>query len=436
MPRELSPFELDRELARVAPRARAAYRALRAGREVTLTLPDVLSDPETLARLEGERSDPIAAPLLRWLYWLELMRRSLSLEGERVRRYRAQRHALDTPLSGHFTWRELLGHALRDRARRPALCDALFERGGELRDAVARLSELRAAFPSFAGRSREALELPCPEVAAQALSFLDASADPYGSLAAGTPSDLLELGLARDADDGWPRQLSLRSLHDLLGEPGWLQGLRLETGELPATLSASSFGRGLLRLGAAWTDALAPASQPFALAHDCFGLSRSIHGALLAGLLTSPAFLKRQLGLGKPRLSTHLRALARSTLLFVRQLALRVLLDEPSLAGTSALREAFAEQGTRAFGFELPPTAAGLWFRPRVGDGQRLAGALLAATRARQLAHEHDDDWFRNPRAVEQLRAEARMPPPTTCTSEELAAGARDLLGALGPLLQ
>jgi hypothetical protein len=434
VPRELSPFELDRELARIAPRARAAYRALRSGREVTLTVPQVLRDPETHARLAAERSDPIAAPLLRWLYWLELMQRSLALEGERVRRYRSERHALDTPLSGHFTWRELLGHALRDAARRPALLDVLLERGGALRDAGARLSELRAALPSFLEHSRAELELPCPDVAAQAQALLSGSADAFGSLEARTPADLLELGLARAADDGWPRQLSLRSLNDLLGEPDWLSGLQLDLGELPAPLSASSFARGLLRLGAAWTEALAP-SSPYSVARDPFGLSRATHGALFSSLVTSPVFLKRQLGLGKPRLPGHVRALSRSALLFTRQLALRVLLDEPALAGTSALSEAFAERATQSFGFELPPAAAGLLFRPRVGDAQRFAGVLLAATRAEQLAGEHDDDWFRNPRAIEQLRAEARTPPATSCTAEALAAGARTLTARLADLL-
>jgi hypothetical protein len=431
VPRELSPFELDRELARIAPRARAAYRALRSGREVTLTIPQVLRDPETHARLAAERSDPIAAPLLRWLYWLELMQRGLALEGERVRRYRSDRHALDKPLSGHFTWRELLGHALRDRARRPALLDVLLERGGALRDAGARLSELRAAMPSFLQHSRAELELPCPDVAAQALALLSGSADAYASLEARTTADLLELGLARDADDGWPRQLSLRSLNDLLGEPDWLSGLQLDLGELPAPLSASSFARGLLRLGAAWTEALAPPSQPFALARDPFGLSRAAHGALLSSLVTSPAFLKRQLGLGKARLPGHLRALSRSALLFTRQLALRVLLDEPALAGTSALSEAFAERATQCFGFELSPVAAGLLFRPRLGDAQRFAGLLLAASRAEELQSEYDEDWFRNPRAIEQLRAEARTPPATSCTAEALAAGARSLTAKL-----
>jgi hypothetical protein len=435
MPRELVPFELDRELARVVPRARAAYRALRVGREVTLAVPDVLRDPETIERVATDTSDPIAAPLVRWLYWLELTRRGLPLEGERVRRYRTERLALDKPLSGHFTWRELLGHALRDAARRPALLEVMFERGDDLRDAGSRLFELRAALPSFAGRSRALLELPNPDIAQQARRFLVATADAWSSLEARSLADVLARALAPEAADGWPRQLSLRSLHDLLGSPDWLQGLRLDPGELPAPLSASSFMRALLRLGAAWNDALAPAQQPFSIAHDAFGLARNSHGALLASLPISPHFLKRQLGLGKERALSHARSLSRSALLFARCLALRVLEDEAALAGPQALREAFSDHAATTLGFELPPNAAGLVFRPRMGDAQRLAGVLLAASRALQLAEEHDEDWFRNPRAIEQLRAEAHMPPSTTCSTQALDAGARDLTRTLAAQL-
>lgn len=429
--RELSPFELDRELARVAPRARAAYRALRAGQAVTLTVPEVLRDPETLERLATDKSDPIAGPLLRHLYWLALMRRALPGEGERVRRYRAERHALDKPLSGHFSWRELLGHALCDAARRPALLDVLFQRGQGLRDAGSRLFELRAGLTSFGGRSRAELELPSPSIGEHAQRFLRDSADAYASLELRDLSGVLECGLAHAAADGWPRLLGLRSLHDLLGSSDWLSGLRLDPGGFPAPLSAASFVRGLLRVGTAWHDALAPTQQPYALAHDPFGLMRTTHGALHAGIALSPAFLKRQLGLGKARAVVHQRALSQSALVFARLLALRVLLAEPALAGSAALNEAFSEHGSFALGFEPPPNAAGLLCRPRLGDAQRLAGLFGAAQRAAQLAEEHDEDWFRNPRAIEQLRSEARLPPVTTCTSEALEAGAQALLQAL-----
>jgi hypothetical protein len=435
VPRELSPFELDRELSRVAPRARAAYRALRSGREVTLTVPEMLHDPETLDRLVSDKSDPIAPALVRYLYWLELMRRALPREGERVRRYRTERHALDKPLSGHFTWRELLGHALRDAARRPELIDVLLVRGDALRDAGSRANELRAEMPSFGGRSRAELELPNPEIAVHARRWLDSSADAFSSLEARSISDLFERGLALAAADGWPRQISARSLNELLGSADWLSGLRIDLVGLPAPLSAASFLRALLRLGAAWHESLAPSSQPFSLAHDPFGLMRAQHGALFAGIATSQQFLRRQLGLGKERALRHGRALSQSMLLFSRLLSLRVLTADAALEGSGALREAFLEQAPRAVGFELPPNAAGLLFRPRLGDAQRLAGLLLAAERSRQLADEHDEDWFRNPRAIEQLRAEARVTPSTSCSSEALAAGARALSQALAAQL-
>lgn len=431
MPRELSPFELDRELAKVAPRARAAYRALCAGREVTLTVPEVLRDPETLERVATDKSDPLAGPLLRWLYWLELSHRALPRAGERVRRYRSERHALDKPLSGHFTWRELLGHALRDAARRPALLDVLVDRGQALRDAGTRLYEVRAELPRFAGRDRVSLEGLRSEAPEAARALLASTADAAQSLELRSLSDVIARGLAAPAADGWPRQLSLRSLNELLGSQDWLSGLRLDMGELPAALSPASFTRGLASLGAAWSEALAPESQPFCIARDPFGLSRAQSGALFAGLTTSPAFLRRQLGLGKERVVTHVRALAQSALAFARQLALRVLLDEPALTGPRALTEAFSELATQTFGFEPPGSAAGLFFRPRLGDAQRLAGLLLAAEQQRRLVDEHDEDWFRNPRAIEQLRAEARVSPPMGSDKESLERGAR----ALGQLL-
>jgi hypothetical protein len=435
MPRELSPFELDRELAKVAPRARAAYRALRAGREVTLTLPEVLRDPETLERVATDQSDPIAQPLLRWLYWLELCRRALPLAGERVRRYRIERHTLDKPLAGHFTWRELLGHSLKDATRRPALLDVLLHRGGALRDAGTRLHELRAGLSRFAGRDHAVLERADLPAAQAARTLLTSTADISQSLELRTLADVLSRGLATAAADGWPRQLSLRTLDELLGSRDWLSGLRPEVGELPAPLSASSFTRGFLRLGSAWATSLAPSSQPFCVAHDPFGLARAQSGALFASLTTLPAFLRRQLNLGKERVTTHARALAQSALLFARQLALRVLLEEPALSGPGALAEAFSELGAGALGFEPPPGAAGLLFRPRLGDAQKLAGLLLAAEQVARLTDEHDDDWFRNPRAIEQLRAEARLPPPVTADKEALERGARALTARLSELV-
>ena len=433
MPRELSPFELDRELSRVAPRARAAYRALRSGREVTLAVPDVLQDPETLDRLATDKSDPIAPALVRFLYWLELMRRALPREGERVRRYRGERHPLDRPLSGNFTWRELLGHALRDAARRPELLDVLLSRGDALRDAGSRLFELRASYRASPQKAARRSSCRTRNRRARRRRWLEARMMLLQPRSAQSERAATR-GLAPEPPTAGPGRYRRATWASCSAAP-MLSGLRIELGELPAPLSAASFVRALLRLGAAWHDALAPTSLPFSLAHDPFGLMRAQHGALFARIATSPEFLRRKLGLGKDRALRHARALSRSALLFSRLLALRVLTADAALAGPGALREVFSEQAARTLQFELPPGAAGLLFRPRRGDGQRRAGLLLAAERGRKLAEEHDEDWFRNPRAIEQLRAEARVAPATSCSTEELEAGARALSAALAAQL-
>ena len=113
-----------------------------------------------------------------------------------------------------------------------------------------------------------------------------------------------------------------------------------------------------------------------------------------------------------------------------RARAFRVLLRAPVLRGHQAFRDAFAEQGVRAFGFELPPKAAGVLWQPRIEDVQHFTASFAAAERNRSLTNEHDEDWFRNPRAVEELRARARALEPTA-TGEAMTAGKGTLLGSL-----
>ena len=117
------------------------------------------------------------------------------------------------------------------------------------------------------------------------------------------------------------------------------------------------------------------------------------------------------------------------------QASLRVLQGPAALQGPDSLRETFLEQATQALGFEPPPEAAGLLFRPRLGDGQRFAGLLLAAAELEELADDPDEDWFRNPRAVDQLRSEARQVPDVTCDARVLERGARALRASLASRL-
>jgi hypothetical protein len=102
---------------------------------------------------------------------------------------------------------------------------------------------------------------------------------------------------------------------------------------------------------------------------------------------------------------------------------LRVSLRAPSLSGASDVRRAYPELTHAALGVELPPSLVGIVFTPRAGDAQRLAGLLLAFELGARLVETHDEDWFRNPRAIEELRERARGPAETTAGADELARG-------------
>jgi hypothetical protein len=79
--------------------------------------------------------------------------------------------------------------------------------------------------------------------------------------------------------------------------------------------------------------------------------------------------------------------------------------------------------------------SAGALFRLHVDDDQRFAGLLLGAAEGDRLVHTHDEDWFRNPRASDELRAGAELSPVLGVERSELENGARllqrEILGAL-----
>jgi hypothetical protein len=102
-------------------------------------------------------------------------------------------------------------------------------------------------------------------------------------------------------------------------------------------------------------------------------------------------------------------------------MAFRVRLRQPALTSERAFRESFSELAHSDLALSLPETAAGALFPLGVEDEQALLGRLLAAARAEALVEAHDEDWFRNPRAIEQLRAEARLPPRGEADPEQVA---------------
>jgi len=93
------------------------------------------------------------------------------------------------------------------------------------------------------------------------------------------------------------------------------------------------------------------------------------------------------------------------------------------------------EHLARAFRIAARPDAAGALFRPHADDQQRFAGLLLAGAEAARMREHHEEDWYRNPRAVEQLRDEAHLSPERTTTEAALTAGANAAYAELSAML-
>ena len=163
-------------------------------------------------------------------------------------------------------------------------------------------------------------------------------------------------------------------------------------------------------------------------------MTRELLNAILIalGILSeNPAFARRRLGLGSGRLTDHQRLLARLWLLETRALALRLVLRKALLAGERGLFEAYPELTARVLGVSLRSETALALFRLHADDAQHLSGIWLAGAEAERLLQVHDEDWFRNPRAVEELRANAEALPALDTNEAELTASSAHMLNAL-----
>jgi hypothetical protein len=152
-------------------------------------------------------------------------------------------------------------------------------------------------------------------------------------------------------------------------------------------------------------------------------------------LALSNDFARRRLEVARSTLPDYQRAWAAAALLDARTAAARLLTLPASFQGSGSLTESFQEELGSALGFELDPRLAGVLFVPRSDEPQRFAARLEAARLERELVDRHDEDWFRNPRAREELREQARSPVVVELTDEALEAGVRELERSLGAAL-
>ncbi|HWA72922.1 MAG TPA: hypothetical protein VG937_11325 [Polyangiaceae bacterium] len=427
---KFDPFALDRSLARYAGQY-SRFRGLLArggGRDHAFEFRPPELDEELLETLRnaGDR-DPLAGPLLRWAEFLVLEHALTEPELRVAEALHSVIHPLDRPERGTFSIWELRRRAVIDDARREHWLDALESRTQSLQARRFELFERRA-------ERAEALRITRPNPLTVAPDALDRclalSADAYAELGVGSLGAALSLGLGRDVPGNFPARLGLRSLAELLREGDWFRGLEPELTHVPEMWGAASVLRGLYRLGSALHEAGAGKRQPFVVAHDPFGFRRALFGGLFSLLPLNAAFAQKRLDVGRARFSDYRRALVRVVLLALRVDCVRSQLSLASAQGPKSYRTAFREAVPAALGFEVSPALLGvLWVSDRAPT--RICGLLAALAKNDRLIEAHDEDWFRNPRAVSELRAEFESAPALEPEKAEIARGLELLPGVV-----
>jgi len=430
---ELEPLSFDRALREAA---RELERRKKTGEPSEDALPPFLTDEETLHWLrELREKDPLARDLELWLLRLREQAEFGTRRAELARAHRTQAHPIVEPEQARRTLSELLQLSLARPRERATYLRGYFAASAHIAERILRLWEERQLFA-------ERLRAPLPsfEVASDAMlpsarEFLASSHGAFETLGVRQPAELLSALLAEGATEGWPARLTQRTTLDLLGDPKLFQGLPMRPFAVPEARGAGSFLLAMSHAGRALADAASTLRAPFVLGTDVFDLQRSFSSALFGALPLSPAFAVQRLGLGPSRVRDQQRALARAVLVDLRVAAFRVLLRELLLGGKRQLQRELPELSDGALGFELPDSVAGVFIRVRPRDSQRFAGALLAASRHETLVQTHDEDWFRNPRAIAELRAELSEPARGAPSAEALSNGASYALSRIQALL-
>ena len=406
--------------------------------------------------------DPLREPLQRWVYRLAEQRINADTLTRLERERRRKREIPDAPGRASVSIARLLAGCLEDAPRRElwmrlfleqapivsAISVELWQRRREIarRMGLASAAAIESALqppappavlpdapPVAAPDAAGAAPDPAAEIAGR---VADALRERLGELGQRSPAALIDVGLGRDVRGNWPGRLSAQRLSDYFRPGDLLRSLDLRLDPLPSALGAASFCRGLSLLGAAWLEALAPRDQPFVVAHDPYGAKRHEAAALFALLPLNAQFLGRYLEVPRSALADVQRQLAQLWLVDLAQAAFRLKLRPYALGSERLFREAFSELAHRDLQLSLPPALAGALFQLDIEDEQRLLGRLLAAQRERELIDVHDEDWFRNPRAIEQLRAEAHRPPQAQVEPARVETALREVTSRLERLLR
>jgi hypothetical protein len=372
----------------------------------------------TLAQLPWP--EPLRNGLLRWSFRLTDARVNAAAMAAIEFSYRVETHTILLPQPLRVTGYGLLHATLTDPPRREAWQEAWSTVAAPTGEAVLRWWERRVELGRRVGLSSlDEVESSGVDGMSLGQTILGKTEPLYASLGLSSFSAYLETALGVAAEDGWPAHLTLRTLVGLLGSDELVLGVAPEPYPLPQPVAPASFLRALCRLGASLVRAHAPAAQPFVISHDPSGLGEHIFGALLGSLPTQPSWQLR-IGGAQSRDSARERArcLTRVKLLHLRFMALSATLRHRVLGGTAALVGHGPDDVEQALG--LPWSRSLLGVSPRILPDacSRLLGCLLAEELHNELVQRFDEDWFRNPRALEELRHRLNNPPVLRVTPE------------------
>lgn len=426
------PFALDRSLAayaRLERRFRIALAEDTARDHAFEVLPPDFSR-ERLRELGSDKSDPFERAAGRWMARLLLDHALIPERSAAAHAYLREPRPVDKPEHGPFTVVELFERALSDAARRAVWLDALAAQGGEVGARRIALIEASAIQARELGAELALGAEPSRAVREAGTRLIAATRDALRELGVRSLTEWIALGLGTDTIGDWPVSLGAARLGEWFREGRWLDGLSPELGAPPRMLGSSSGLRALSRFGRAFHDAGASPRRPFAIARDPHGLRSRRYGALFSLLPFHASFAERKLGVGRGRFSEYRRALGRVLLLAVHSDVARAELAFAAFEGSAAYRRAFAEQLPELFGFEVPPRLAGVVFAEEQAP-RNLAALFEAVEQDRALTDRHDEDWFRNPRAIEELRGEIESVPELEVNAAAVGAGARLLVESL-----
>lgn len=431
---DLDPIALDRELANAHDDAQQWQERLR-------DEPEFFDDPFQFYRRHLGKShfdelwelpsdDPLREPLLRWTYHLSEQRINHWWYTQASQlRYRTK-NPLETPIKSKLTLQTVLEHVIPEGDARVHYYRALEQHSRPTSDALATLwvrkQEIRESYGLDRLGSLVDADAYVNELAHELLTLPVLSELKQSSML-----PWLSQGTGLGVADAMPSRLTEANLADWFRDGRLLEDLPLGSWALPKLLVPATFFRGLEDLGRRFRIAAGPRNQPFVIARDPFQLEAHAMGYCFASLLLNPSFVERRLGLGRKNQIDYLRSVSKSLLLELAQRALKVTLRAPALRSSAELRTTFQERVAEHFGPEPHPNLALVLFRLREDDAQRLLGAVLGLRLALDLREQHDEDWFRNPRAIDQLRSQARLAPRLRAPREEAFAA----LGSAGEWL-